>query len=160
MTPPLRRPGRAVRGFSLIEVLLALALAGMAFTVLNLAFANILTSLAALQVETDYQPVVRFVRTQVLLEPDREKLEEGGEIETLDFGTARWEAEVEEALVSDLFQLRLRIELNPPEAREPEVFQETILVLRPTWSDPVDRSKIFSENRDRLEKERLEKGVW
>lgn len=153
-----RAPGRA--GFSLIEVLLALVIFTAAAVGLTEAFVNTLTTLDTLNVESDRQGVLRFIRSQILQEPDRDTMEKGGEIQTLDLGKARWDVEIEETEVADLFRVELSIELNPPEAKQSENYTDTLFLLRPTWSDPVDRSKIIAEARDRIESSRQKKGWW
>lgn len=137
-----------------MEVLLALALFAMAMTALTESFSNILLTLQSMKVEVDRQGVVRFVRSQVISLPDRADFEAGGSISTLDAGEANWRAVIEPMEVVDLFRVRLRIELNPPGGRESEVHEEVFYLLRPTWSDPVDRSILISNSRDRVLRDR------
>lgn len=149
MTRASRRAG-STRGFSLIEVVIAIAVAGIAFFVLTETFFNVLLTLDALETESDYQKDVRFVRRQVIQIADRDELEDGGEITTLDLGEAAWEVELLETGIVDLFQADLRIEFENPEG-EPFEYRETLYLLRPTWSDPIESSAILSEVRDRIE---------
>ncbi len=144
------------RGFSLIEVLLTLALLSVSLVMLSQAFTNTLISLDQLNVETDRQGVLRFVRAQILQINDRDEFEKGGEIETLDLGTAIWRAEVEETNVADLFKVFLEIELDPPNTKERrrELYKQEIHILRPTWSDPVERSTIIGDRKRLIEEER------
>lgn len=139
-----------------MEVLLALALLGMAIVGLTAAFTNTLVSLDQLNIENDRQGVLRFIRAQVLQINDRDEFEDGGEVETLDLGTAIWRAEVEETIVADLFKVYLEIELDPPDAKERrrELYKQQIHILRPTWSDPVERSTLIGDRRQLLEEER------
>ena len=55
-----------VRGFTLIEVTLALAVFSMSVVVLTQAFVNALVSLNTLESETNYQSAFRFVRSIVI----------------------------------------------------------------------------------------------
>jgi len=141
-----RRPS----AFTLIEVLAAIAIAGVAFAVLTQTFVNTLEVLGSLKVEADESRDLRFVRSQIIQIADLEDLEDGGEIETLNLGEAIWEAEAEPTKVTDLFDVRLRIEFENPEG-EPFEHEERLYLLRPTWSDPIDRSTILEEARDRIE---------
>ena len=140
-----RRPG-----FSLIEVVIAIALAGIAFIVLTETFFNVLLTLDRLETESDFEKDVRFVRRQIIQISDRDEFEEGGEITTLDLGTAEWNAEAEETETVDLFKVNLEIEFENPEG-DPIDYVETLYLLRPTWSDPIESSAILSEVRDRIE---------
>ncbi len=145
----------AYRAFTLIEVTLALAIFALAVVGLTQAFVNILMSLDSIDNEASLQADLQFLRSHIILEPDLEKLKEGGEINTLGSGSAHWQAEVEPMPVSDLFRVILTIELSEPQDANPVTITEEILLLRPTWSDPVERSTILAENADRLQAERL-----
>ena len=149
---PNRRPPGA--GFSLIEVVIAVAIAGLAFIVLTETFFNVLLTLEGLESESDYQKDVRFVRREIIRIAERDELEAGGEITTLDLGEARWEAEVEALDIVDLFKVDLEIEFENPVGEE-ILYRETLYLLRPTWSDPIESSAILSEARDRIEDQNL-----
>lgn len=150
MTPELHRRRR--RGFSLIEAVIAIAIAGIAFFMLTETFFNVLLTLEDLESEAEYQKDVRFVRGQVIRIADPDEVEQGGDIETLGLGTAEWEAEIEETETVDLFKLYLDIEFENP-ADEPIRYREELYLLRPTWGDSFDRSALLSEVRDRIEEE-------
>jgi prepilin-type N-terminal cleavage/methylation domain-containing protein len=145
-------------GFSLIEVVIAIAIAGFAFFALTQTFFNILLTLDALESESDIQKDIRFVRRQIIQIQEREDLEDGGEIPTLDLGAAEWTAELEETTVVDLFRLDLSVEFENPEG-EPIPYNETLYLLRPTWSDPIDSSEILAEAKDRIE-EKIRDRDW
>ncbi len=138
-------------GFSLIEVVIAVAIAGIAFFALTQTFFNILLTLDDLESESDIQKDIRFVRRQIIQIQERDELEEGGEIETLDLGSAEWRVELEETTVVDLFRLELAVEFENPEGDEPINYEEILFLLRPTWSDPIDSSEILAEAKDRIE---------
>ena len=154
MTPAIHNTTGHRNGFSLIEVVIAIAIAGIAFFVLTETFFNVLLTLESLESESDYQKDVRFVRREIIQIPDREELESGGEITTLDLGTAEWLVEIEALDVVDLFRVDLEIEFENPEG-EPFPYYETLYLLRPTWSDPIESSSILSEARDRIEEQNL-----
>jgi len=115
-------------------------------------FFNVLLTLESLESETEYQKDVRFVRGQVIRLADREEVEQGGEITTLDLGRARWRANIEETGAVDLFELSLEIEFENP-AGEPFTHQERLWVLRPTWGDSFERGALLTEVRQRIEDE-------
>jgi len=158
MTPaPIRHLARA--GFSLIETVIAVAIAGAAFFVLTETFFNVLLTLEGLESEADHQKDIRFVRSQIIQLSDRDELEEGGEIMTLDLGEARWQAEVESTSAVDLYQLRLEIEFQNPDA-EPFPHEETLYLLRPTWlDDSFERSEVRAEVQKVIE-EKARRRDW
>jgi prepilin-type N-terminal cleavage/methylation domain-containing protein len=137
-------------GFSLIETVIAIAIAGIAFFMLTETFFNVLLTLESLESETEYQKDVRFVRGQVIRLADREEVEQGGEITTLDLGRARWRADIEDTGTVDLFELSLEIEFENP-AGEPFTHRERLWVLRPTWGDSFERGALLTEVRQRIE---------
>lgn len=141
-------------GFSLIEVVIAIAVAGIAFFVLTETFFNVLLTLDGLESQSDYQKDVRFVRREIVQIADRDELEDGGEITTLDLGEAVWEVELEETEIVDLFEMSLFIEFENPNG-SPIEYREILYLLRPTWSDPIESSAILSDVRDRIEENNL-----
>ena len=149
--------GAASPGFTLIEVTLAIVLFSLAIVVMTGAFVNALTSLATIENEFTLQADLRFVRSHALKIADREEFEEGDTIETLSSGTATWSGSIESTGVSDLFFATLLIEMDPPDGGGAQVYQQNLYLLRPTWSDPVERSEIMAENADRLAQDRADK---
>lgn len=144
---------RRQSGFSLIETVIAIAIAGIAFFMLTETFFHVLLTLESLDSETDYQKDIRFVRSQIIQLADREEVETGGEITTLDLGQANWRAEIEATEVVDLYRLLLDIEFAVPDG-EPLLYRESLLLLRPTWrEDDFERSTLLSEVRKQIEEE-------
>lgn len=143
-------------GFSLIEVVVAIALSGIAFFVLTQTFFNVLLTLESLESQSDYQKDVRFVRREIIQIADRDELEDGGEITTLDLGEAQWRVEIEETEIVDLFKVMLEIEFENPDG-EPIEYREILYLMRPTWSDPIESSAILSEVRDAILEENLKR---
>jgi hypothetical protein len=91
---------------------------------------------------------------QLLLEPNLEDAEDGGEFETFSAGEAEWEAVIEPTEVVDLFHVQLQMQFSePPEGVEP-LYRETLYLLRPTWSVSEDRSDLLADKRDALYDER------
>ena len=148
-----RRTDRREPGFSLIEILISIAIAGVAFAVLTQTFANTLRVLISMRGDNDVQGDIRFVRNQILTEPDRKKFEQGGAIPTLEHGEAEWTAEVEPSTVPDLFMVDLESQLRPREGPAIE-HTERLMLLRPTWSDAVDRTSLMEAFKRKVEDER------
>ena len=158
-----RRAGTAAaarpRGaFTLLEVLLALALFALSVSVLAAAYLNIIQGLESVKTDHGFEQEVRFVREQVMLEPDLKILEKGGETKTLDYGPVRWDVAVQATGVADLFQVQLHVVLGDAQGKQREQ-TETFQVLRPSWSDPVERDKLRADAKKRIEDDRLHQGV-
>jgi prepilin-type N-terminal cleavage/methylation domain-containing protein len=148
---------RKARGFTLIEVLFALALFGMATVTLLEGVRMSLFTLDIVRQTRDYEDDYRFVLRQILIIEEREELEDGGEIETLNAGEAVWEAELEETELVDLFKLDLVVRF--PDAGDgyaygsegPEPFETTLYILRPGWMEEPDRDALLEDKRQALE---------
>lgn len=142
------RPRPARRAFTLVEVLISLAILGLAAIVLGAAYVNTLEAHRAAAARAVVGAPIEFLRDQLLNEPEREKIEQGGEVQLPENRRLRWEAKVEEALVPDLFAVVVSGRVEGGDAsRPPEEFTRTIMLLRPTWSDPQRREQLRSEWR-------------
>ena len=137
-------------GFSLIEALVALVIFAGVAVIFSQAFFNTLTALDTQKAEVSKIDDLRFVRSQVILEPDLETFEEGGEIQTLDAGEARWEGEVEETEIPHLFKVHLQIEFSGTQEVEGWTHEEDLYLLRPTWSDATESSELMADVTDRI----------
>lgn len=147
------RPGsstRAIRAFTLVEVMLAMALFAIAATTFVAAYINVISAIGAIQVDQAFEQDLTLIRQQALIQKDIEALEEGGEIFTGSHGEASWRVEYEPTLVADLFKLTLIIEILDRETDEMRDVVETHYLTRPTWSDPVEKASLRAETRDRL----------
>ena len=141
---------KKIRGFTIVEVMVAVALFGLAITVFTHTFLNIINAIAAVQVDQAYEQDLTMIRQEVLSLSDIEDLEEGGEINTGSHGEVTWTAEYEPMLVADLFRLTLMIEILDKESDEMVEIVETLYLTRPTWSDPIERAELQADTRDRL----------
>ena len=137
-------------GFSLIEVVFALALFSMASVVLTNTFVNTLLVREKGISNDAYNHDIQTVRMQLLLEPNRDDAENGSTYETLSSGTATWQAEIETTNVIDLFQVQLTIQFEEPHKEQEASYQETLYLLRPTWSEPGERSDLLQEKKNAL----------
>ncbi len=140
------------RGFTLIEVVVALMLFSFAVVVLTASYVNVLNSIEAVRVDQSLEQELAFVRAQLLMEPELENVEEGGEAPTPTHGMAVWGAVVSPTTTADLFRVDLTIELSGDGAATPaRTVTQRLFLLRPSWSEPTAREDLRAESRKRIE---------
>lgn len=134
-----------------MEVLVALAIFALTAVVLGSAYLNVLNSYEVINRQSQTSEDVAYARQLVLGEPDRAKLELGGEFEATGGRHARWGVEIESTAMADLFNVIFTCEISDPARADPEKVVQRFTVLRPTWSnDPAERSKLKEEARTRI----------
>ena len=146
LLPAKNRP----RAFTLIEVLVSLAIFALAAVVLSGTYINILTSYDAVSRRNEHEQELRLVRAQVLGEADRKKVEEGGDFTLPDQHSARWQAKIDETSVADLFRVSFSCEISDVQRADHWKQEETFMLLRPSWSDPLQRDKLRAAAKERL----------
>ncbi|HUL53123.1 MAG TPA: prepilin-type N-terminal cleavage/methylation domain-containing protein [Opitutaceae bacterium] len=144
------REASATPGFTLLEVLVALAIFALAAVVLGATYVNALNAYEAATRRNGYSEDLRFARMAVLTEPDRNKVEEGGELDLGGGKRARWQADVASTNTVDLFSVTWTCAITNPARPEPFRTSQTFLLLRPTWSDPVERATLLEQTRERI----------
>lgn len=156
MTPIEHRTSKskAPPGFSLIEVVIAVALFAMAATILSSSFVNALLAREHGQSNDLREADIRAVRMQLLLQPNLEDAESGNRYETLNNGEASWRASIEPTEVVDLFRVELEIEFLDSQPQQPSEHTETLYLLRPTWSQSDRRSVLLDDKRQALQRSR------
>ena len=139
-------------GFTLLEVLVSLAIFALAAVMLGATYANVLLNYGAASRRLGGDQDLRLVRAAVLGEPDRKVVEQGGDLPLPDERSAHWEARIEETELADLFRVTLHCSVREPGQAQPVVRDESFMLLRPTWSDPVERDKLRKAASERLAK--------
>jgi general secretion pathway protein I len=139
-------------GFTLIEVLVSLAIFALAAVVLGATYVNVLLNYRTAGRRLGDDQNVRLVRALVIGEPDRTVVAAGGDLPLPDNGTVHWEAKVEEAEVADLFKVSLHCETRTNDGADVPPHDETFILLRPTWSDPAIRDQLRQTATERLAK--------
>jgi general secretion pathway protein I len=143
-------PTKREPGFSLIEVLVALAIFVMMAIVLGATYINILNAydIAGRAVNRDED--VRFARTALLAEADLDLAEQGAQFDGANGRHVSWKSVIEPTSTADLFKVTFRCEISGPDLPKPELHEETFRVLRPTWSLPADRDKLRADAKVRI----------
>ncbi len=143
------------RAFSLIEVLVALAIFALAAVGLGAAYSNVLLGRQALkQYDVGAEDMARC-RAALLETVNFDDIENGGDVYLPDDRMARWKGKVEPTTVSDLFSVTLSAEIQRESGGEyVPMKEETRLLLRPTWSNASDRKVIRDAAKERLLKDR------
>ena len=142
------------RAFTLLEVMVALAIFAVATVALAAAYINVLNAYDIVGRSNIRDEDVRFARAQLLAEPDRQKAEEGGDFDAASGGRVRWRATIEPTNTADLFQVDFTCEVsesNPaPTAPPSRPLTQRFFLLRPTWSEGTDQAKARGEARERI----------
>jgi prepilin-type N-terminal cleavage/methylation domain-containing protein len=152
MAPP--RPRSPRRAFTLIEVLASIAILAMAAVVLGAAYVNTLNAHHAVAVRAATGHEIDYLRDALLNEPERENVEKGGQVNLPDNRRLQWDATIEEAVVPDLFKVTVHGKIFSNSPTSDDSFDETIMLLRPTWSDPAKREQLRNDWAQRLTKTR------
>jgi general secretion pathway protein I len=139
------------RAFTLLEVLVALMVFAVAAVMLGAAYVNVLNSYEVVTRGNAQEDNVRFARAQLLAESDREKAEQGGDFQSPEGGRVSWKATIEQTATADLFRVTFTCtiaETGTAAPRPPDV--QTFMVLRPTWSEGLDITKLRQAAKDRI----------
>jgi len=136
--------------FTLLEVLVALAIFAMAAVVLGATYVNALNAYEIASRRNEYEEDLRFVRAALLAEPSRDKVEEGGDLNLGGEKRGRWQADIASTDTADLFAVTWTCTITDPARPAPNRTTQTFLQLRPTRSDPVERSQLLDNARKRI----------
>jgi prepilin-type N-terminal cleavage/methylation domain-containing protein len=144
-------PPRQSQAFTLLEVLVALTIFALSAIVLSGAYLNVLNSYAIATHSEQIAEDVAYARSLVLTEPDRIKLEQGGDFDTVAGRHAKWSVEIASTTTADLFTVTFTCEIEDPTQTEPQKKVQIFTVLRPTWSiDAAERSKLREDAKTRI----------
>jgi general secretion pathway protein I len=144
----MARP-RPVRGFTIIEVLVALAVLVMSAIMLGAAYLNVLNSYAAMTRAGARNDDVKFAAEAILAEPDRDTVEKGGDFDNADGNRVQWKATIDPTETADVFSVTFECTISSSQA-QPDVTHQTFLLLRPTWSKSGEGDKLRATARDRI----------
>ncbi len=148
--PNVRRRRRA--GFTLVEVLVALAIFALSAIVLGATYVNVLNSYAIASRTTAISEDVAFARSLVTQQPDNKKLVDGGEFESATSGRrVKWTAEITPTTTADLFTVVFNCEISDSAQPAPEKTVQTFMLLRPTWTvEGSSRTQLKQDAKNRI----------
>ena len=137
-------------GFTLLEVLISIAILATAATAIAVGYVNVLNGYEVARRVTVSDPEMQFARSQLLNQPDVELARQGGEFDANDGRRVRWTAVIEPTNEADLFTVTFECEIAGSNTLKPQRVQQIFRVLRPTWSVAADRSTLRAASRDRI----------
>ncbi|MFT3782947.1 MAG: prepilin-type N-terminal cleavage/methylation domain-containing protein [Nibricoccus sp.] len=140
------------RGFTVLEVMIAIAIFVGAAIVLGGAYLGIMNAYAQIDTGGDFKNDVMFARSAILSEPDMETIEKGGEFDAANAHHVSWKATIEPTDIADLFNVTFECEINGADLPQVVHITEQFRALRPTWSKPDDRERLRTAARDRIQK--------
>lgn len=142
---------RTRQGFTVIEVMVAMAIFFGAVIIFCSSYLDILNAYAKLENDGDYKNDIKYARAMLMAEPDFDTAEKGAEFETTGGHRISWKATIEGTNVADLFAVTFECDVNAAELKEPVHLTEKFRLLRPTWSKPDDREKLRADARTRIQ---------
>jgi general secretion pathway protein I len=136
------------RGFTIIEVLVALAIFAISAVVLGAAYLNVLNGYEIARRSNVNDGELYFARSQLLTQSDLPTAQSGAEFDDGD-RHVKWTAEIDPANTTDLFTVTFTCTITEP-AHDPRKVVETFMLVRPTWSDPTARSELRQNAANRI----------
>jgi len=133
------------RGFTMLEVLVGIAILALAVVVLGAAYVNTLGAHAVVAQRAAAGAGMDYLREAVLAEVLRVKVEAGGRMPLPDDRVLFWEATVEEVAVPDLFRVVVSGRITGGSDANEESFEHKLMLLRPGWSEAGRREQLRVE---------------
>ena len=123
----------------------------LAAVVLGSTYVNVLNSYEAVSRGNTRDEDVAFARAQLLAESDRAKVEAGAEFEATEGRRVRWTATLASTTLPDLFTVTFVCEISDnSKGGDSQKTTQVFTVLRPTWSDAVEKSQLRQAVQDRI----------
>src|ERR1051326_2786816 len=97
------RKYRRRAAFTMIEVLVAIAIFAFMATILGMSYLNVLQGYESAARANQQTEDVAFARAQMLAEPDRKVIDEGGEFDSTNNRHVKWTATLASTQINDLF---------------------------------------------------------
>ncbi|MBI2515977.1 MAG: prepilin-type N-terminal cleavage/methylation domain-containing protein [Opitutae bacterium] len=136
-------------GFTLLEVLVGLAVFAIAAVALSAAYLNVLGNYHRVADGQKDEGEIQLVRAVIQSRRDRAEVAGGGRLALTNDRYFLWTARIAPAALADLYEVHVRVEGS--EAPRP-IWEIRLMLFRPEWSDPADRDRLRDESRRRLER--------
>jgi general secretion pathway protein I len=147
-----RRSSRPTeRGFTLLEVLIAMAIFAMGSIVLIASYINVLNSYHAASQGLQGDQELAFCRNELMQITDLTLAETGDEYDApqLDPNVppthVKWTATITPTTGVDVFAVVLTV--TESVGGDAKTINDTFTMLRPTWSDPTDKTALRQTNQ-------------
>ena len=137
------------RGFTLIEVMVALMIFALTAVVLGGAYVNVLNSFEIARKANLNDDDLSFARSQLLSQSDLPTAQAGAEFDDGD-RHVKWTADIEPASTTDLFTVTFTCVITPSSGADAKTMVESFMLTRPTWSDTAARSTLRQAAADRI----------
>jgi len=121
----------------------------MTAVVLGAAYLNVLNSYQVAQRSNAYEGDVSFARSQLLVISDLVTAQTGAEFDDGD-RHVKWTAEIDPTTTTDLFTVTFTCEVKGPQPEGDKTTKETFMLVRPTWSDPTERTALRQAAASRI----------
>lgn len=132
------------RAFTLIEVVIAIAIFSLTAGILLVAIGNAYSAQSALtkrdERREDRREIMRILLSES--ENDSDKLEDGGDYRSISGENIRWTAEAEETTQAGLFRVTVFIEWGRNSNKETFFFY----AFRPDWKSQFDNQEVLLED--------------
>ncbi len=140
------------RGFTLLEVLIAMAVFAMGSIVLIASYINVLNSYHAASQGLQGDAELAFCRNELMQITDLTTAQTGDEYDAPQLSSdvpavhVKWTATITPTAGMDVFTVVMTV-MEGASGSEAKTITDTFQLLRPTWSDPTDKTALRQTNQ-------------
>ena len=138
------------KGFTILEVLVAVVIFAGAATVLVASYVNILSNFEASRVKANFDEELAYVRSELQIMSDFEEAMDGKEFDMGNGVQGVWTSEIEMTEIPNLFTVYLLVDMTDSEGERQQLNQQFYL-LRPTWGEPDEVDRAREDMRERMQ---------